>query len=731
MGIQHGRSTSWRIFVPFFLAKEEEDHSRISVNLFIVMAEERSKSQKRKWKAVVLDDPSFFSGDLEGFGSLEVLEEYDLEKWKGGVNSGPTKKKRAKKDSDENQSSELLVTNSQPQLGDKMEKPAKKKKRRKKKALNIETSDDKDATSASIEKSEDSEELNSQMVAWQGLGVPEVIQRSLKDQGFTSPTPIQTLSLPPGIFHHRDIIGAAETGSGKTLAFGIPVLTHILNRTSNHENEMDEEAPSTAAEENTLSSHKTKKPLLALIMTPTRELALQIRNHLKQAAKHTSIEIVAVVGGMAPQKQQRLLLKQPEIIVATPGRLWDLISEGEKHVCELHHLRFLVIDEADRMVEQGHFQELSSILDLIHRTSDSDNQEEGQPKKTTKKALQKFIFSATLTLPKSFRKRGREKTITKGDVLVSLMDKVGLKKNSCKVIDMTNKRGTVETLTETKISCSLEEKDLHLYYFVSRYPGRTLVFSNTVDCVRRLGSLFRLLNFDPWVLHASMQQRQRLKNLDRFKSSTSGLLLATDVAARGLDIPAVEHVIHYQVPKDPDLYIHRSGRTARASREGLSVVLVGPEEFGSYKKIMKTLNSGNDLDSFPVDVAFMSSIRKRISLAKQIDKEEHKFRRKKSSNDWVLASAKAMDIEVDEDLLEDLGDSQEIKKRQGKLKQMKAELSSLLKTPLIPSGFSGKYPTKSGALVLPGINSDTSCENDKKVAIEDAKTKKRRKKEKT
>ncbi|CAH3162860.1 unnamed protein product [Pocillopora meandrina] len=134
-----------------------------------------------------------------------------------------------------------------------------------------------------------------------------------------------------------------------------------------------------------------------------------------------------------------------------------------------------------------------------------------------------------------------------------------------------------------------------------------------------------------------MQQRQRLKNLDRiimilllfffsskqFKQSASGLLLATDVAARGLDIPAVEHVIHYQVPKDPDLYIHRSGRTARASREGLSVVLVGPQEMGSYKKIMKTLNGGNELDSFPVDVSFMSSIRKRISLAKQIDKEEH------------------------------------------------------------------------------------------------------------
>lgn len=486
---------------------------------------------------------------------------------------------------------------------------------------------------------------------------------------------------------------------------------------------MVKDAPTTEEKNESLISNKAKKPFLALIMTPTRELALQVTNHLKQAAKHTSVEIVAVVGGMAPQKQQRLLHKHPEIIVATPGRLWDLISEKEEHVSQLDQLRFLVIDEADRMVEQGHFQELSSILDLIHISGDSENEEEKQ----TKKTLQKFIFSATLTLPKSFRQKGRERTISKGDVLVSLMDKVELQKNSCKVIDVTNKRGTVETLTETKILCSIEEKDLYLYYFLCRYPGRTLVFSNTVDCVRRLGSLFRLLNFDPWVLHASMQQRQRLKNLDRFKSNARGLLLATDVAARGLDIPSVEHVIHYQVPKDPDLYIHRSGRTARASREGLSVVLVAPQEAGSYKKIMKSLNSGNELNSFPVDVAFMSSIKKRITLAKKVDKEEFKFRRKKSRNDWVLSSAKAMDIEVDEDLLEDLGDVQERKQQQGKLKQMKAELSSLLKAPLIPLGFSGKYPTKSGALIIPGMNPEIRCEDDKKGAIEDARRKERKK----
>lgn len=179
------------------------------------------------------------------------------------------------------------------------------------------------------------------------------------------------------------------------------------------------------------------------------------------------------------------------------------------------------------------------------------------------------------------------------------------------------------------------------------------------------------------------------------------------------------------------LYIHRSGRTARASREGLSVVLVGPEELGSYKKIMKTLNGGNDLDSFPVDITYMSSIRKRISLAKQIDKDEHKFKRKKSSNDWILASAKAMDIEVDEDLLEDLGGVREKQARQGKLKQMKAELSGLLKTPLIPVGFSGKYPTKTGALIMPGIRAETNCDENVKVAVEDVKRKRKKKKAKT
>ncbi|XP_066030505.1 ATP-dependent RNA helicase DDX24 isoform X1 [Pocillopora verrucosa] len=560
------------------------------------MAEKNSKGKKRKWEPVVLDDPSFFAGEMDGFVSFEVMKDYDLKELTGIGTSGPARKKKIKerppqKDNQEQTDTTPLTQLEKSTKNDQQTK-GKKKRKKKNKAQSKAQSEEQNRVEMVTDNRlmEDPPEPMADMSAWEVLGVPKEAQRGLSEQSFTTPTPIQTLSLPPAIFHHRDIIGAAETGSGKTLAFGIPILTHILGqKTSQEAGETTENATknnATEATETGTGTSKLKKPLLALIMTPTRELAIQIKNHLKQAAKHTSLEIVAVFGGMAPQKQQRLLNKCPEIIVATPGRLWDLISDGEEHVCRLEHLRYLVIDEADRMVEQGHFQELSSILELIHRKSDND-EDEGTAKR---RHLQKFIFSATLTLPKSFKRKGKEKKITSEEGLVSLMDKVGLQKNSCKIIDVTNKRGTVETLTEAKISCAIEEKDLYLYYFLSRYPGRTLVFSNTVDCVRRLGSLFRLLDFDPWVLHASMQQRQRLKNLDRFKQSASGLLLATDVAARGLDIPAVEHVIHYQVPKDPDLYIHCSGRTARVSREGLSVILVGPEEMGSYKKIMKTLN---------------------------------------------------------------------------------------------------------------------------------------------
>ncbi|XP_013413231.1 ATP-dependent RNA helicase DDX24 isoform X2 [Lingula anatina] len=447
--------------------------------------------------------------------------------------------------------------------------------------------------------------------------------------------------------------------------------------------------------------------LEALILTPTRELAVQVKQHLVAVSKYTDIQIAVVVGGMSQQKQERLLKKRPEIVVATPGRLWELIKEGDPHLSTVDTLKYLVIDEADRMVEKGHFAELSSLLEMIN----SDQKK--------KKKRQTFVFSATLTLVHSvpqrllMKKKKKKFKMTQEQKLESLMADIGIKEKP-KIIDLTRKTATAERLVETRIPCSTEEKDAYLYYFLHQYLGRTLVFTNSIDCIRRLASIFTLLKCKPLTLHANMHQRQRLKNLERFAADKHGLLLATDVAARGLDIPNVEHVIHYQVPRTSENYIHRSGRTARASKEGLSVMLMSPEDVKNYKKIVHTLNRDEDVSVFPVEQALITSIKSRLNLVKEIDREEHRCRKDKSKTDWFRRAAEEMDIELDDvHIQNDIGnDGFEQAKRKRKIKQMRAALDAMLKVPLTSRDFSGKYPTKMGKLVtpvMPDISSGASA----------------------
>jgi ATP-dependent RNA helicase DDX24/MAK5 len=207
-----------------------------------------------------------------------------------------------------------------------------------------------------------------------------------------------------------------------------------------------------------------------------------------------------------------------------------------------------------------------------------------------KQKRQNFLFSATLVT--SFA--GEELKKKEKSSLDVLINKIQMTKEP-KVVDLTTKQITAETLFQTKIFCSITDKDIYLYYFTSKYTGRTLVFANSIDCVRRLTNLFRLLNKEPLHLHANMNQKQRCKNLEKFNSQPDSLLIASDVAARGLDIPGVMHVIHYQVPRSAEIYIHRSGRTARSMHEGLSVLLVSPDENNLYKKILQTFKNGNFL----------------------------------------------------------------------------------------------------------------------------------------
>ncbi|XP_030806113.1 ATP-dependent RNA helicase DDX24 [Camarhynchus parvulus] len=586
--------------------------------------------------------------------------------------------------------------------------------------------------------------------AWKDLFVPEPVLQALSSLGFSAPTPIQALALPSAIRDNMDVLGAAETGSGKTLAFAIPMIHSVLqwqksnNSTTRNDSvskeshqhhdeprwENEDEAEKLThqqvedsgdeddasftkgcvrvlenvefdSNDETLTVGSDKnRPLLGLVLTPTRELAVQVKHHIDAVAKFTGIKTAILVGGMAAQKQERVLNRKPEIVIATPGRLWELVKERHPHLSNLRQLRCLVIDEADRMVEKGHFLELSQLLEIL-------NDSQYNPRRQT------FVFSATLTLvhqtPARVLQKKNAKKMDKKTKLELLMEKVGIK-GKPKVIDLTRKEATVETLTETRIHCNTNEKDYYLYYFLLQYPGRTMVFANSIDCVKRLSSLLTILNCDPLPLHANMHQKQRLKNLERFAERESCVLLTTDVAARGLDIPNVQHVIHYQVPRTSELYVHRSGRTARAAQEGLSLLLIGPEDLINFRKIYKTLEKSEELPFFPVDAKCMTSIKERMNLARQIEKAEFFNSRAKQHNSWLQQAAEALEMDLDDDMLMGRKASeQEESQKQKMLKGMKKQLKHMLSQPLFKVLMKTKYPTQSGKLLLPQTSESISA----------------------
>ncbi|XP_052001669.1 ATP-dependent RNA helicase DDX24 [Xyrauchen texanus] len=735
---------------------------------------------KGKWKAVNVD-PSLFSDDggLEGLVCFEELTDYSLvepektitedesvkDRKKRKATEHHERKKKLKKDetspnvstADQTiaEDDEMLLeapADQTPETPPQTSQKKDKKKRRKKKKSSKEAAEvvapsrkkTKNWTTAAVA---DAGQQSADVSAWKDLFVPADVLKALSKLGFSAPTPIQALALPPAIRDHLDVLGAAETGSGKTLCFGIPMIHMILEWREKCERKDDcgahvESDYLPAAIEQTDTCDQTSRvthtntevvqeesgetershvpdedecdddddddgvkdvkrketPLLGLVLTPTRELAVQVKHHIDAVAQFTGIKTAIVVGGMAPQKQKRMLLRRPEIVIATPGRLWEMIKEEHPHLQNLRQLRCLVVDEADRMVERGHFAELENLLEML-------NTSQFNPKRQT------FVFSATLTMVHSLPMRLEQKKSKRKEQrskLQLLMEKVGIK-DKPKIIDLTRREATVETLTETRINCTKEEKDLYLYYFLLQYPGRTMVFANSIDCIKRLNALLLILDCDPLPLHANMHQKQRLKNLERFAEKDSCILLTTDVAARGLDIPNVQHVIHYQVPRTSETYVHRSGRTARATKEGLSLLLIGPDDLMNFKKICRTLEKDEDLPVFPVQTKCMMAIKERVNLARKIEKMEYFNSREKQHNSWVRQASEAMDIDVDDDLLLGGGKDEYDEREQQKLmKILKKQLKHLISQPVFRNEMKTKYPTQMGKLQLPQLPISTA-----------------------
>ncbi|XP_065168949.1 ATP-dependent RNA helicase DDX24, partial [Atheta coriaria] len=610
------------------------------------------RKQKNLWKPVEIEGSLLDNGlDLDGLIGIEECHDYDLQDFL------PTESNEQ----------------SQPKKGQATQKKTKIKKN---KAINVQDGDSTPskcgATSIAgdfqVEQVPQENLANDETVdfkAWQIVPLHEKLLKGLIDLKFQYPTEIQQLTLPAAILGKRDILGAAETGSGKTLAFGLPILEGILKHEQSNE-----------------------KLLHALILAPTRELAIQIRNHLVAVAKHTQIKIAVIVGGLASAKQERVLKSSPEIVVATPGRLWELIQQGNEHLSQLEEIKYLAIDETDRMLERGHFNELELILEKINMNE------------RNRQRRQNFVFSATLTMihelpahvlmKKKLKAKRRIDNLTPMDKLKKVVDSLGI--TNPKVVDITQQsKGKAQNLTECRITCDIDEKDYYVYYFLQRHPGRTLIFCNSIGCVKRLTTLLGLLGCEPMALHASMQQRQRLKNLDRFRDREDSVLIATDVAARGLDIPAVQHVLHYQTPRTAEGYVHRSGRTARASSEGIAVLLVETGELQNYLRLCRTLGKTEDLPSFPVQEHYLNAVKQRVNLARQVDKLDLQVRKANAESGWYEKAAEEMDIIIDNPSLKyDLDEAHGLKKS---AQVRRKQLTAMLAKPIFPTGLiSGKYP---------------------------------------
>lgn len=497
---------------------------------------------------------------------------------------------------------------------------------------------------------------------------------------------------------------------------------------------------------------QTQPSLAGLILTPTRELATQVKDHLVSLAQCTPqpTHILPIVGGMSIQKQERVLARHPHIIVATPGRLWELMEGSDDVLLYLRSLSFLVIDEADRMFETGHFRELTSILKALSRRS-APGQEGGPQDSSSPRPprRQTFVFSATLgkdflssSLKDKGGKKGKGSSKTHDDPMNQLLHKVEFDDPNRQVVDVTTQGAggaKASTLLERRVDCVQADKEALLYYFLLRFPARTLVFVNSIDAARRILPSLQLLRIPAFGLHGQMQQRARLRSLDRFRDHPHGVLLATDVAARGLDIPEVEHVIHYQVPRTKDTYIHRSGRTARAGHEGLSTLFCGAEEVKAYKALMGVLGKGNGLAEFPVDRGLVTNLRERVTLARKINEAEHKVSKVKHEEDWMRKQAEAMDIILDDSMVgghkgkgkgkkgwvDDEEEEFKANHQQHKVAQWKAQLEALLGSSVIPRGSSAKYPTSGHVRDLPALlmlekAGQGGLRGHKKVSIVDA-----------
>lgn len=480
------------------------------------------------------------------------------------------------------------------------------------------------------------------MKAWASLTLSQPMLSAVAALKFAKPTKIQAEAVPE-IMAGEDVIGKAQTGSGKTLAFGIPMVEKWL--------ELREDP-----------SYERKGPL-AVVLSPTRELAKQLGDHMRALCNGlpgNTPYICVVTGGLSIQKQQRQLEKA-DIVVGTPGRLWEVLEGDMKLQDAFTRLQFLVVDEADRIFKAGQFKEVEDILGALDKkdpeadddTSEDDDEEDDDDKP----ARQTLVFSATFDKNLQTKLTGKLKfSGNKDENSMEYLLKCLKFRRQPKFIDVNPVSQMASGLREGLIECGAMEKDLHLYAAMVLNPNRrTLVFTNSISAVRRLTPLLQNLALPALPLHSQMPQKARLRSIERFASARSTVLVATDVAARGLDIKDVEQVVHYHVPRAADTYIHRSGRTARGESSGASILLCAPDEVIPTRRLAAKVhaqqsNGGTKdhlIQTLPLNRTILTRLKPRVDLAKKLADAVLAKEKGHGDDAWLRNAAEDLGVEYD------------------------------------------------------------------------------------
>ncbi|AIC15529.1 DEAD/DEAH box helicase [Nitrososphaera viennensis] len=356
------------------------------------------------------------------------------------------------------------------------------------------------------------------------LGLDEKVQKALAENGFEKPFPIQEAAIPL-ILQGKDVIGQAHTGTGKTAAFGLPLLSKVKNG---------------------------NRQVQALILVPTRELAVQVTGELIKFSKYAQVWTVSVYGGQSFGVQTGLLKRGAHIVVATPGRLIDHIKRGS---IKLDGVKFVVLDEADRMLDMGFIDDIEFILSRLGKSGSKDRQT--------------LLFSATMS-PEILR-------LAKGH----------MREGQIREIRLNTKEVGLDNIEQSYLLVSEQQKFSHLTSLIRPHKEQVIVFAATKRRADKLAANLKAGGFRASAIHGDLSQKERDHVMNRFRRGADSVLVATDIAARGIDVPAVGHVINYDVPNEPETYFHRIGRTARAGAEGTAVSLVSPDRFGEFERILR------------------------------------------------------------------------------------------------------------------------------------------------